>query len=132
MRDPEGLIRAATEARERAIAPYSRYTVGAALRTAGGTIVRGCNIENATYGLTMCAERVALFTALAAGERAFDALAVVSPSAEPATPCGPCRQLLWEYCGDLEIAVANPDGETRHYRLARLLPHPFTLDPEER
>ncbi|MGH9459278.1 MAG: cytidine deaminase [Thermoanaerobaculia bacterium] len=132
MRDGERLIEAAREARGRAIAPYSNYRVGAALRTRDGEIVQGCNIENATYGLTVCAERVALLTALAAGRRDFESLAVVSQSPEPATPCGPCRQLLWEYCGDIEVVTANLEGETCTYRLAELLPHPFTLPEENR
>lgn len=126
------LFREALQARERAIAPYSRYSVGAALITGDGTIIPGCNIENATYGLTVCAERVALLTALAAGHRDFKAVAVVSGDAEPATPCGPCRQLLWEYCGDIDVLLANPEGTERRYRLSELFPHPFSLPPEGR
>ncbi len=124
------LIAAATDARERAIAPYSGFRVGAALETAGGRVITGCNIENASFGLTVCAERVALLTALAAGERSFRSVAVVSHAAEPATPCGPCRQLLWEYCGDIEVVTASTAGAVTRYRLAELLPHPFTFIPE--
>jgi cytidine deaminase len=126
----DALIAAAADARERAIAPYSGFRVGAALETDDRRVVSGCNIENATFGLTVCAERVALLTALAAGDRAFRAIAVVSQSAVPATPCGPCRQLLWEYCGDIDVVTANTAGAVARYRLAELLPHPFTLIPE--
>ena len=101
------LVHEATLARENAVAPFSKYKVGAALRTAGGKVYRGCNVENSTYGLTVCAERVALLSALAAGERKFTAIAVVTQSEEPATPCGPCRQLMWEYCGDIDIFLGN-------------------------
>jgi cytidine deaminase len=130
MPDTDSLIAAATRARERAIASYSGFRVGAALETAAGRVIEGCNIENATYGLTVCAERVALLTALAAGERAFARIAVVSQSHAPATPCGPCRQLLWEYCGDIDVITASISGAVSGYRLSELLPHPFTLTPE--
>lgn len=126
----DALIAAAADARGRAIAPYSGFRVGAALETADGRVVTGCNIENATFGLTVCAERVALLTALAAGDRAFRAVAVVTHADEPATPCGPCRQLLWEYCGDVDVITANTAGAIVRYRLSELLPHPFTLIPE--
>ncbi|HEX9491922.1 MAG TPA: cytidine deaminase, partial [Thermoanaerobaculia bacterium] len=89
------LVDEAKAARENAVAPFSKFKVGAALRTKSGKIYRGCNVENCTYGLTVCAERVALLTALAAGEREFNAIAVVTQSEEPGTPCGPCRQLMW-------------------------------------
>jgi cytidine deaminase len=131
MPEHDSLIAAATDARDRAIAPYSNFKVGAALQTADGRVIGGCNIENATFGLTVCAERVALLTALAAGDRRFRTLAVVSQSREPATPCGPCRQLLWEYCGDIEVVAASTSGAVSRYRLSELLPHPFTLVPEE-
>ncbi|HVR41939.1 MAG TPA: cytidine deaminase [Thermoanaerobaculia bacterium] len=126
----EALIEEARRARERAIAPYSKFRVGAALTTRAGRVIQGCNIENASYGLTVCAERVALLAALSQGEREFDAIAVVSQSPEPATPCGPCRQLLWEYCGDLEVVLASLSGKIETHSLAELLPRPFTLDPE--
>ncbi|HXG59685.1 MAG TPA: cytidine deaminase [Thermoanaerobaculia bacterium] len=125
------LISEALRARENAVAPFSKFKVGAALRTKDGKIYRGCNVENCTYGLTVCAERVALLSALAAGERTFDAIAVSSQSDDPATPCGPCRQLLWEYCGDIEIALVNLEGKRIDYRLSQLFPHPFTFSPEE-
>lgn len=125
--DEQVLIDRALDSRENAIAPYSNYKVGAALLQRAGDIQGGCNIENASYGLSMCAERVALLTALAAGIREFDAIAVVSDDVRPATPCGPCRQLLWEYCGDIDVVLANLNGTRERYRLSELLPHPFEL-----
>ena len=119
------LIEEATKARENAAAAYSKYKVGAALRTKAGKVYRGCNVENATYGLTVCAERVALLSAIAAGERQFDAIAVVTQSDEPGTPCGPCRQLMWEYCGDIPVTIANLNGKKYEYKLSQLFPHPF-------
>lgn len=121
----------ARQARENAVAPFSKFKVGAALRTRAGKVYRGCNVENATYGLTVCAERVALLSALAAGERTFDAIAVVTQSAEPSTPCGPCRQLMWEYCGDIPVTLVNLDGKRIDYSLSELFPHPFDLKPPE-
>jgi len=118
-------------AREHARASYSHFEVGAALRAEGGRVYRGCNVENSTFGLTVCAERVALFSALASGERSFDAIAVATPSEPPATPCGSCRQLLWEYCGDIEIILTNPRGTIRSIRLSALFPEPFIFKPEE-
>src|SRR6187397_3010501 len=104
------LLSAARKARRRAVAPYSNFKVGAALETADGTIVTGCNIENATYGLTVCAERVAMFKALSDGHRTFRRIAVVADTDAPTPPCGPCRQLLWEYCGDIDVILANLKG----------------------
>lgn len=130
MIDEDQLISHATAARERAIAPYSNYLVGAALSTVDGDIVEGCNIENASYGLSVCAERVALLGALASGQRQFGSIAVVTDSEQPATPCGPCRQLLWEYCGDIPVVLANLTGARRHFRLGELLPHAFDLKKE--
>ncbi len=121
------LVEEATKARLNAVAPFSRFQVGAALETADGKVFRGCNVENCTYGLTVCAERVALLTALAAGERKFRAIAVVTQSEEPSTPCGPCRQLMWEYCGDIDVTLANLVGQTIEYKLSQLFPHPFSF-----
>ena len=125
------LIREARSARDRAIAPYSGFHVGAALRTKAGRIIHGCNIENGTYGLTVCAERVALLTALASGEREFDAVAVVTQSERPSPPCGPCRQLMWEYCGDIEVILSNLDGEAETMKLSDLFPRPFEFKLEK-
>ena len=119
------VVTAARQARERAIAPYSRFKVGAALLLPGGQIVTGCNVENASYGLTMCAERVALFKALSEGHREFVMVAVVADTADPTPPCGPCRQLLWEYCGDVPVVLANLDAVKGRHQMRDLLPHPF-------
>src|SRR6266481_3844172 len=119
------LIEEAKAARENAVAPFSKFKVGAALRTRSGKIFRGCNVENCTYGLTVCAERVALLSALAAGEREFTSIAVVTQSEEPGTPCGSCRQLMWEHCGDIDVTLANLVGKKTEYKLSTLFPHPF-------
>jgi cytidine deaminase len=119
------LIEAARRAREHALATFSQFRVGAALETPDGTIVTGCNIENATYGLTMCAERVAMFKALSDGHRRFTRIAVVADSDDPTSPCGPCRQILWEFGGDLQVILANLKEEKGRYMLHDLLPLPF-------
>ena len=119
------LLAAATDARTRAQAAYSHFQVGAALETADGIVIGGCNIENATYGLTLCAERVALVKALSDGHSIFTRIAVVADTDEPTPPCGPCRQLLWEYCGDIDIILGNLNGPTGRVRLSALLPMPF-------
>ena len=119
------LVQAARRARKNAHAAYSKFKVGAALETADGTIVTGCNIENATYGLTVCAERVAMWKALSEGHRAFRRIAVVADTTDPTPPCGPCRQILWEFGGDLEVILANLRAEKARYRLSALLPLPF-------
>jgi cytidine deaminase len=119
------LVAAATDARTRAQAHYSNFKVGAALETADGQVISGCNIENATYGLTLCAERVALVKALSDGHSVFTRIAVVADTEAPTPPCGPCRQLLWEYCGDIDIILGNLNGPTGRLRLSALLPMPF-------
>ncbi len=119
------LVAAATDARTRAHARYSGFAVGAALETTDGQIVTGCNIENATYGLTLCAERVALVKALSDGHSIFTRIAVVADTDDPTPPCGPCRQLLWEYCGDIDVILANLERTTATLRLSALLPMPF-------
>jgi cytidine deaminase len=119
------LIAAARLARRHARAAYSKFKVGAALETADGTIVTGCNIENATYGLTICAERIAMFKALSEGHQKFRRIAVVADTQSPTTPCGPCRQILWEFGGDLEVILANLRRETGRHQLRDLLPLPF-------
>ncbi len=123
MNDP--LIQAARRAREHALATFSGFRVGAAIETSDGSIVTGCNIENATYGLTICAERVAIFKALSEGHRRFTRLAVVADTEEPTSPCGPCRQILWEFGGDLQVILANLKEEKGRYSLRELLPLPF-------
>jgi len=127
----DALVAAAREAREHAVAPYSGFRVGAAIRGSDGRVYSGCNVENASYGLTMCAERVALLKALSEGARSFSAVAVVADTPHPTPPCGPCRQLLWEYCGDVPVVLANLAETKGQHQLAALLPLPFdgrTLD----
>lgn len=123
--DEPSLVAAAVDARTRARAPFSRFRVGAALETADGEVFTGCNVENATYGLTMCAERVALFKAISAGKDRFKRIVVVADTAEPTPPCGSCRQLLWEFCGDIEIVLANLSEVKARLSLLGLLPMPF-------
>jgi cytidine deaminase len=123
--DVTRLVEAARRAREHAVAPFSHFKVGAALETADATIVTGCNVENATYGLTVCAERVAMFKALSDGHRAFVRIAIVADTEAPTPPCGACRQILWEFGGDLEVHLANLVAHKGTHRLAALLPLPF-------
>ena len=123
--DARALVAAARKARRHARADYSGFRVGAALETADGTVVTGCNIENATYGLTICAERVAMFKALSEGHRRFRRIAVVADTGDPTPPCGPCRQILWEFGGDLQIVLSNLRRETARLPLKDLLPLPF-------
>lgn len=118
------LLQAAREARGRAYAPYSKFKVGAALLCSGGKIYAGCNVENASYGLTLCAERVAVAKALSEGETRFLALAVISGSSRKITPCGACRQFLAEF-GDMDIGMADREGRCKVRRLSRLLPESF-------
>jgi cytidine deaminase len=123
--DDAALVAAAVDAREHARARYSGFKVGAALETDTGDVITGCNVENATYGLTMCAERVALYKALSEGRDVFTRVAVVADTDDPTPPCGSCRQLLWEYCGDVEVILANLSQVKRRIRLSQLLPLPF-------
>jgi cytidine deaminase len=126
-RDKElhALALSAREARENAHAPYSRFKVGAAVRLAGGKVVTGCNVENASYGLTMCAERVAVFKAASEGPMRVEAVAVVADSPRLTAPCGACRQVLWELCGDVPVRIEDLRGRSRTVRLSELLPLPF-------
>ena len=125
MPDKDRLVAAARAARENAVARFSGFKVGAALETADGSIITGCNVENATYGLTVCAERVAMFKALSEGHRAFKSVAVVADTADPTPPCGACRQILWEFGGDLEVFLANLTEHKGTFRMRDLLPLPF-------
>lgn len=124
MSDFGSLLEAARTAREQAYAPYSRFAVGAALRTKSGRVFTGCNVENLSFGLTICAERAAVFSAVAAGEREFEALAVVADSREPVTPCGACRQVLAEFAPSLPVCSANLQGAVFESSIAELLPRP--------
>jgi cytidine deaminase len=119
------LVGAARHAREYAQAAYSKFKVGAALEAADGSVITGCNVENATYGLTMCAERVAMFKAISEGHHAFTRIAVVADTAAPTPPCGACRQILWEFGGNLEVILANLTEQTGTATLKELLPLPF-------
>ncbi len=125
MSEHDKLIAAARLARENAHAPYSNFRVGAALRAQSGRVYTGCNVENATYGLTVCAERVAIWKALSEGERGFQAIAVVADTDSLTPPCGACRQIIWEFCGDVEILLANLKGKVESHRAAALFPKPF-------
>jgi len=119
------LVGAARRARENADAAYSHFKVGAALETGDGVVVTGCNVENATYGLTICAERVAMFKALSDGHRVFTRIAIVADTESPTPPCGACRQILWEFGGNLEIELANLEESKGKHQLKNLLPLPF-------
>jgi cytidine deaminase len=121
----DALLAAARAVRERAVADYSGFKVGAALETVDGAIVTGCNVENATYGLTVCAERVAVFKAISEGHRAFTRIVVVADTESPTPPCGACRQILWEFGGDLEVVLANLTDVKATLRMKDLLPLPF-------
>jgi len=121
----DALLQAALEARENAHAPYSHFGVGAALEDSAGRLHTGCNIENATYGLTLCAERVAVFKAISEGVRAFRRIAIAADTDRLAPPCGACRQILWEFCGDAEVILSNLSGKSERYRMSELLPKAF-------
>ncbi|MBI2948996.1 MAG: cytidine deaminase [Verrucomicrobia bacterium] len=121
----DGLLDAARAARLNAHAPFSKFQVGAALETADGKVITGCNVENATYGLTVCAERVALLKAISEGQRGFVRIAIVTDTGQPTPPCGACRQLLWEFCGNLEVILGNLQAQTAQHWLKDLFPHPF-------
>ena len=125
MSEYDALISAATEARLNAHAPFSGFRVGAALRASSGRVFGGCNVENATYGLTVCAERVAIFKAISEGERGFDAITVVTDADSLTPPCGACRQLIWEFCGDVPVILSNLRGKTETIPMHVLFPKPF-------
>jgi cytidine deaminase len=124
---PDALTAAALAARNHAFAPYSKFQVGAAVEDSEGRIHTGCNVENATYGLTVCAERVAIFKAISEGVRNFRRVAVAADTDSLTPPCGACRQILWEFCGDVEITLVNLHGKTETYRLKDLFPKPFDV-----
>lgn len=125
MTEYDALIAAATQARENAHAPYSNFRVGAALRAKSGRVFTGCNVENATLGLTCCAERTAIFKAVSEGERGFEAIAVVADTDTLTPPCGACRQIIWEFCGDVPVIMANLKGQVLQESMAKLLPRAF-------
>lgn len=119
------LFTAALDARRHAHAPFSRFLVGAALEDESGRIHTGCNVENATYGLTLCAERLAIFKAVSEGVRKFRRIAIAADTGTLTPPCGACRQILWEFCGDIEVTLVNLAGKTETYRMKDLLPRAF-------
>jgi cytidine deaminase len=123
----DALLSSALAVRENAFAAYSHFKVGAALEDVDGRIHTGCNIENATYGLTVCAERVAVFKAISEGVRKFRRVAIAADTEALTPPCGACRQILWEFCGDIEIVLVNPRGKTETYQLKDLFPKPFDV-----
>jgi cytidine deaminase len=119
------LTDAALAARNNAHAPYSHFLVGAAVEAEDGRVFTGCNVENATYGLTVCAERVAIWKAVSEGARKFRSIAVAADTDNLTPPCGACRQILWEFCGDIEVTLVNPRGKTETLRMKDLFPRPF-------
>jgi cytidine deaminase len=119
------LVAAARAVRLNAHARFSNFLVGAALETSDGEIITGCNVENATYGLTVCAERVAVWKAISEGHREFKRIVIVADTEAPTPPCGACRQILWEFGGDLEVVLADLREVRAIYALSKLLPHPF-------
>jgi cytidine deaminase len=119
------LTEAALKAREYAHAPFSHFKVGAALEDESGRIFSGCNVENATYGLTVCAERVAVFKAVSEGAKTFARIAVAADTDSLTPPCGACRQILWEFCGDVEITLVNLKGKSETIKLRDIFPRPF-------
>lgn len=119
------LIKTATLARENAFAPYSNFKVGAAIETANGKIYTGCNVENASYGLTVCAERVAIWKAMSEGEREFTKIIVVADTTNLTPPCGACRQIIWEFCGDISVVLVNLQGKFETLQMVELLPKAF-------
>ncbi len=124
-KEKEELIKAARDVRERAYAPYSDFKVGAAVRTKDGKIYTGCNVESASYGLTVCAERVAIWKAVSEGEKEFTHVAVVADTQELTPPCGVCRQIIWEFCGDIPITFANLNNKNETLQMKELLPRAF-------
>jgi len=119
------LIEIAKQARLHSVAPFSNFLVGAAARTADGKVYTGCNVESASYGLTVCGERVAIWKALSEGERDFTELAIVADTESLTPPCGTCRQIIWEFCKNATIVLANLDGETQQCSIKELLPRAF-------
>jgi len=123
----DALVQAALRARLNAFAPFSKFLVGAAIEDADGRIHTGCNVENASYGLTLCAERVAVFKAVSEGVHKFRRVAVAADTEVLTPPCGACRQILWEFCGDVELVLVNLQGKTESYHLKELFPKPFDV-----
>ena len=123
--DFQPLIEAALNARQQSVAPFSGFLVGAALKTDTGKVYTGCNVESASYGLTVCAERVAIWKALSEGERHFSELAVVADTETLTPPCGTCRQIIWEFARGAKIVFANLHGDSEIFQIGDLLPRAF-------
>jgi len=121
----KNLVKAATAVRENAYAPFSEFKVGAAIETDDGEIISGCNVESASYGLTVCAERVAIWKAISAGRRKIKRIAVVADTEDLTPPCGVCRQIIWEFGGDIPVILANLHGDTETVQMKDLLPRAF-------
>jgi len=126
------LISEAEKARKNAYAPYSKFSVGAALLSRSGKVYTGANLENSSFGQTVCAERLALYKAVSAGEKDFKKIAIVAPGAKPVTPCGICRQALFEFSPELEVICSNLKGQVKKYTLKQLLPYPFKYERKKR
>ena len=124
-KDDSKLVEAAADVRTRAYAPYSNFKVGAAVETENGDIYTGCNVESASYGLTVCAERVAIWKGISRGVTKFGRIAVVVDTEEPTPPCGTCRQIIWEFCGDVPVILANLQGKKETVMMSELLPRAF-------
>ena len=124
-KDDSKLVEAAADVRTRAYAPYSNFKVGAAVETEDGDIYTGCNVESASYGLTVCAERVAIWKGISRGVTKFGRIAVVVDTEEPTPPCGTCRQIIWEFCGDVPVILANLHGKKETVMMSELLPRAF-------
>jgi cytidine deaminase len=127
MPHPDPLLEAALQVRENAHAPFSNFRVGAALEAEDGRVHTGCNVENATYGLTVCAERVAVLKAVSEGSSTFRRIAIAADTGTLTPPCGACRQILWEFCGDIEVILTNLEGKTESFRMRDLFPRPFDV-----
>lgn len=123
--DIKNLIEKAIEAKQYSYSPYSKFRVGAALLTLEDEIITGSNIENASYGLTICAERVAIFKAYSEGKRKFKAIAISSDDANFCSPCGACRQIIWELCGDIDVILIDGNKNTKTFKASEFLPFPF-------
>lgn len=128
MIDWEELIKAAEKVRQNAFAEFSGFEVGAALLTKGGSVITGCNVENTSFSLTICAERAAVFKAVSEGETEFEGIVVFSQSSPPARPCGACRQVLFQFNPGLEILCVNTNGDRDKFMLSDLLPEGFRLE----
>jgi cytidine deaminase len=123
--DYKKLIKTAKEAKENALPIYSHFHVGAALLTEDDKIYSGCNVENSSYSLTICAERTAIFKAISEGKRKFKAIAITSDSKDIVTPCGACRQIIHDHCGEIEVICSNSNGDYKIFKTSELLPHAF-------